>query len=93
MLPTQESYPVYLITTEGCRSANSVVLVQALTCPASFEKEFLKYVADPFPATLVAAILTVLSSHAENEHYLGDEDQGFIYVSPRNYCTSWQPVP
>ena len=58
-----------------------MVVLQALTTPASFEKEFLSYIADPFPATLVAAVMTVLSSHAENEHYLGDEDQGFIYVS------------
>ena len=30
--------------------------------------------------TRIVALMTVLSQHAPNEHYLSDEDQGFVYV-------------
>ncbi len=33
--------------------------------------------------------MTVLSQHAPNEHYLSDEDQGFVYVRrPLATCLS-----
>ena len=36
--------------------------------------------------TRIVALMTVLSQHAPNEHYLSDEDQGFVYVRPVAEC-------
>ena len=43
---------------------------QALTNPAKFEKEFLRYLVNPLPASIVIAVMEILSTHAENEHYI-----------------------
>jgi hypothetical protein len=44
--------------------------LQALTNPRTFEREFLRYIANQLPATINITLVEILSTHNENEHYL-----------------------
>jgi hypothetical protein len=58
---------------------------QGLVDPATFEETLLTFLPSIFSTNLVMTINYALSSHAPNEQYLSDPDQGYITVGGKDW--------